>query len=56
LDLTLILITKMPNLQSSGNISVETILSRLFFFLFDVLAFLAHESPHEIEGKREDDG
>ena len=48
LDLTLILITKMPNIQSSGNISVETILSRLFFFLFDVLAFLAHESPHKI--------
>ena len=48
LDLTLILITKMPNIQSSGNISVETILSRLSFFLFDVLAFLAHESPHEI--------
>jgi len=56
LDLTLILITKMPNIQSFGNISVETILSRLSSFLFDVLAFLSHESPHEIERKREDDG
>jgi len=56
LDLTLTLITKMPNIQSSGNISVETSLSCLLFFLFDVRAFLAHETSHKIERKRKDDG